>query len=454
MIPSSETTNNLAPPSPAAGEAVPIVDAALAPRGSGQIRNYRWVICALLFTAATINYVDRQVLGVLKTTVQKDLGFNEVDYGNVVTAFQAAYAIGMLTMGRLMDRVGTRRGFAFSVGLWSVAAAAHALVASVTGLSAARFALGVGEAGMFPASIKTIAEWFPRKERAFATGLFNSGTNIGAIVCPLVVPWITVTWGWRAAFAITGSIGALWILAWLALYTPLAQNKRVTPEERVHIQSEPLQDVGKIGWFRLVPHRQTWAFAIGKFMTDPFWWLYLFWVPDFLNRKHGLNILQVGPPLITIYLLSDVGSIAGGWLSSMLMRRGWTANKARKTTMLICALGVMPVFLATRTDSLWVAVLLLGLATAAHQGFSANLFTLTTDMFPAQAVGSAVGLGGMAGAIGGMLIAQIAGRVLQLTGSYSTLFIMAASAYILALAIIHTLVPRLEPARLTQEAKA
>ncbi|XXV31333.1 MFS transporter [Sorangium sp. So ce1389] len=424
-----------------------------APQGAqlaAGIGRYRWVICALLFTAATINYVDRQVLGVLKTTLQKELGYNDIDYGNIVTSFQAAYAIGMLTMGRLMDRIGTRRGFSFAVGFWSLAAAAHALVGSAGGLSAARFALGIGEAGMFPGALKTIAEWFPKKERALATGLFNSGTNIGAIVCPLVVPWIAVTWGWRAAFALTGAIGALWIIAWMILYRPLAENPRVTPAERAYITSEPSPPPGKIGWLTLIPHRQTWAFAIGKFMTDPFWWLYLFWVPDFLNRKHGLNLLQIGPPLVTIYLLSDVGSIAGGWFSSMLMRRGWTANAARKTAMLVCALGVAPVFLATRTDSLWVAVLLLGLATAAHQGFSANLFTLTTDMFPSQAVGSAVGFGGMAGAIGGMLIAQIAGRVLQLTGSYSTLFIMAASAYILALAIIHGLVPRLEAARLKQ----
>jgi ACS family hexuronate transporter-like MFS transporter len=408
MVMNTEPTTAIAD---APAEVPRVADAGDASLSAG-IGRYRWVICALLFTAATINYVDRQVLGVLKTTLQKELGYNDIDYGNIVTSFQAAYAIGMLTMGRLMDRIGTRRGFSFAVGFWSLAAAAHALVGSAGGLSAARFALGIGEAGMFPGALKTIAEWFPKKERALATGLFNSGTNIGAIVCPLVVPWIAVSWGWRA--------------------------------------TEPSPAPGKVGWLSLIPHRQTWAFAIGKFMTDPFWWLYLFWVPDFLNRKHGLNLLQIGPPLVTIYLLSDVGSIAGGWFSSMLMRRGWTANAARKTAMLACALGVAPVFLATRTDSLWVAVLLLGLATAAHQGFSANLFTLTTDMFPSQAVGSAVGFGGMAGAIGGMLIAQIAGRVLQLTGSYSTLFIMAASAYVLALAIIHALVPRLEPARLKQ----
>ncbi|WP_437682364.1 MFS transporter [Sorangium sp. So ce131] len=431
-------------------EAAPSAGATAPPGALARVGRYRWLICALLFTAATINYVDRQVLGVLKTTLQKELGYNDIDYGNIVTSFQAAYALGMLTMGRLMDKIGTRRGFSFAVGFWSVAAAAHALVGSAGGLSAARFALGIGEAGMFPGAIKTIAEWFPKKERALATGLFNSGTNIGAIVCPLVVPFIAVNWGWRAAFAITGAIGALWIIAWMILYRPLAEHPRVSPAERAYIESEKSPPPGKIGWLTLVPHRQTWAFAIGKFMTDPFWWLYLFWVPDFLNRKHGLNLLQIGPPLVTIYLLSDVGSIAGGWFSSTLMRRGWTANAARKTAMLVCALGVAPVFLATRTDSLWVAVLLLGLATAAHQGFSANLFTLTTDMFPSQAVGSAVGLGGMAGAIGGMLIAQIAGRVLQFTGSYSTLFIMAASAYLLALGIIHALVPRLEAARLKQ----
>jgi ACS family hexuronate transporter-like MFS transporter len=412
------------------------------------IGRYRWVICALLFTAATVNYIDRQVLGVLKTTLQAEIGYNDVDYGNIVTAFQASYALGMVMVGRLLDRIGTRRGFTLAVGVWSIAAAAHALASSALGFSVARFALGLGESGFFPGAVKTVAEWFPKKERALATGLFNSGTNIGAIVCPLVVPWIAVTWGWRVAFLVTGALGGVWLVAWLKFYAPLAQHPRVTPEERAYIQSEPSQQTEKIAWVALLPHRQTWAFAVGKFLTDPFWWLYLFWVPDFLHRNHGLNLKQIGAPLVAIYLLSDAGSIAGGWMSSTLIRRGWTANAARKSAMLVCALGVTPIYLATQTHSLWTAVLLIGLATASHQGFSANLFTLTTDMFPAQAVGSAVGIGGMAGGIGGMFIAQLAGRLLQVTNSYAILFICAGSAYLLALSIIHLLAPRLEPVRL------
>ncbi|UQA59874.1 MFS transporter [Polyangium aurulentum] len=437
---------------PVAGVEGRPMDATGAPAVGARIGRYRWVIVALLFTAATINYVDRQILGVLKGTLQKELGFNEIDYGNIVTAFQAFYALGMVTMGRLMDRVGTKRGFSIAFSLWSLAAVAHAAVGGVFGLAGARAALGLGEAGMFPGSLKAISEWFPKKERSFATGVFNSGTNIGAIVCPLVVPWILSVWGdnvgWRAAFALTGGVGALWIIAWLWLFTPLATNERVTAEERAYIQAESPPPGPKVSLLRLIPHRQTWAFAAGKFMIDPFWWLYLFWVPDFLKRNHGVNVLQVGPPLVAIYLISDVGSIAGGWFSSNLMRRGWTANAARKTTMLICAICVSPILFATQTHSLWVAVLLIGLATAAHQGFSANLYTITTDMFPQQAVGSVVGFGGMAGAIGGMFIAQIAGRVLEYTKSYKSLFIMAASAYLLAVLTIHLLAPRLEPARL------
>jgi ACS family hexuronate transporter-like MFS transporter len=384
---------------------------------------------------------------VLKPVLARDLGFTEVDYGNIVTAFQAAYAIGMLVMGRLMDRLGTRRGFSIAVLFWSLAAAAHALAATVTGFSVARFALGIGEAGMFPGALKTIAEWFPKRERALATGIFNSGTNIGAIVCPLVVPWLAFRFGWRAAFLATGSLGGLWFIVWLAVYVPLAQNRRVSAAERGYIEQGREKPGPRIAWLSLLPHRQTWAFALAKFLTDPFWWLYLFWIPDFLHKKHGLNLLQLGAPLVVIYLLSDVGSVAGGWLSSRLLARGLSLNRARKTALLICALAVTPILFASRVDSLWQAVALIGLATAAHQGFSANLFTLSTDLFPAPAVGSAVGIGGMAGALGGMLIAQAAGHILALTGSYTSLFACAAGAYLLALGLLHLLVPRLEPAR-------
>jgi ACS family hexuronate transporter-like MFS transporter len=410
-----------------------------------RVGHYRWLVCALLFTAATVNYVDRQVIGVLKPVLQQNLGYTEVDYGNIVTAFQAAYAIGMLTMGRLMDRLGTRRGFSIAVCLWSIAAAAHALASTVLGFSIARFALGFGEAGMFPASLKTVAEWFPKQERALATGIFNSGTNIGAIVCPLVVPWLASRWGWQAAFLVTGAMGGLWLVLWLVVYVPLAQNQRVSAAERAYIEEGSAPPGAPVPWRALLPHRQTWAYALAKFLTDPFWWLYLFWIPDFLHKRHGLNLLQVGLPLVVIYLLSDVGSIAGGWLSSWLMARGLSVNRARKTALLLCALAVTPILFASRVEGLWQAVLLIGLATAAHQGFSANLFTLSTDLFPARAVGSAVGIGGLAGAVGGMLIAQAAGHILSLTGSYTLLFVCAAFAYLSALALIHVLSPTLTP---------
>ena len=408
---------------------------------------YRWVVCALLFSAATVNYVDRQVIGVLKPVLEHDLGYTEIDYGNIVTAFQGAYAIGMLVMGRLMDRLGTRRGFSIAVLFWSLAAAAHALAMTVMGFSMARFALGIGEAGMFPGALKTIGEWFPKRERALATGIFNSGANIGAIICPLVVPWLAYHFGWRSAFLATGALGGIWVVVWLAVYVPLAENRHVKPSERAYIEQGLEAPGARMAWRALLQHRQTWAFAIAKFLTDPFWWLYLFWIPDFLHKRHGLNLLQLGAPLVVIYLLSDFGSVAGGWLSSRMIARGISVNRARKTTLLVCALCVTPILFASRVESLWQAVLLIGLATAAHQGFSANLFTLSTDLFPAPAVGSAVGIGGMAGALGGMLIAQVAGRILSLTGSYSALFACAAFAYLGALAVLQILAPRLEAAR-------
>ncbi len=415
-----------------------------------RVGRVRWTICLLLFAAATVNYIDRQVLGVLKGTLGKEIGWNEVDYGNVVTAFQAAYALGMLGMGRVMDFFGTKRGFSLAVVLWSVAASLHALAASVSGFAAARFALGLGEAGMFPGAIKTIAEWFPKRERAFATGLFNSGTNVGAIVCPLVVPLIVAHWGFRGAFVLTGAIGFVWVVLWLLFYAPPGSHPRLSATELEYIREGREPAAGKLPWRAVLPHRQTWAFALGKFLTDPFWWLYLFWIPDFLQKNHGLKLLEVGPPLVAIYLLSDTGSIAGGFLSSKLIQRGASVNRARKLSMLVCALCVVPIVFAAQTHSLWTAVALIGLATAAHQGFSANLFTLTSDMFPARAVGSVVGVGGMAGAIGGMLIAQAAGHVLEWTHSYYSLFLAAGAAYLLALGLIHLIVPRLETAQLQE----
>jgi ACS family hexuronate transporter-like MFS transporter len=417
---------------------------------SARIGHYRWVICALLFFATTINYIDRQVLGILATdqSFKNTIGWNEAQYGYVNTAFQGAYALGLLVVGRLMDRFGTRKGFSFAIVFWSVAAMCHALARSAFGFGTARFALGLGEAGNFPASIKTVAEWFPKKERALATGIFNSGSNIGAIVAPLVVPFIAVNYGWQWAFIITGTLGFVWLIFWQLTYRRPEEHPKLGASELAHIQSDPAEPTTKIPWARLLPHRQTWAFAIGKFLTDPIWWVYLFWLPKFLNTNYGLNITQIGLPLVVIYVTADVGSIGGGWLSSSLIKRGWTVNKARKLAMLICALAVVPIVFAARASNLWVAVGLVSLAAAAHQGWSANIFTMSSDMFPRRAVGSVVGIGGTAGAVGGMLIATAVGLILQYTGSYFAIFIMAGSAYLIALAVIQLLVPRLEPANL------
>jgi len=393
--------------------------------------------------------MDRQVLGVLKSTLQHDLGWNEIDYSNLVFAFQAAYAAGMVLVGRLVDRLGTRLGYSLAMAFWSVASMGHALGSSFTSFVIARSALGFGEAGVFPASIKTVAEWFPKKERALATGIFNAGTNAGAIVTPLVVPWITLHWGWRWAFVITGALGFVWLVFWIVLYRKPEEHSRVSKAELAYIRSDPPEPIRKIKWISLFPHRQTWAFVMGKFMIDPIWWFYLFWVPDFLQRRHGLALIKIGLPIMVIYLISDVGSVGGGWLSSWLIQRGKSLNAARKIAMLVCALCVVPIVFAYRTDNMWEAVLLIGLAAAGHQGFSANLFTLTSDIFPAQAVGSVVGIGGMAGAIGGMLIATIVGHVLQWSGSYMVPFFIAGSAYLVALATIQLLSPKLEPARIT-----
>jgi ACS family hexuronate transporter-like MFS transporter len=347
-----------------------------------------------------------------------------------------------------MDRFGTRKGFSFAITFWSVAAMCHAMARSAFGFGVARFALGLGEAGNFPASIKTVAEWFPKKERALATGIFNSGSNVGAIVAPLAVPFIAVNYGWQWAFIITGTLGFFWLIIWLKTYRRPEEHPRLTPAELAHIQSDPAEPTTRIPWARLLPHRQTWAFAVGKFLTDPIWWVYLFWLPKFLNTNYGLNITQIGLPLVVIYVTADVGSIGGGWLSSALIKRGWTVNKARKLAMLICALAVVPIMFAARASNLWVAVALVSLAAAAHQGWSANIFTMASDMFPRRAVGSVVGIGGMAGSIGGMLIATAVGLILQYTGSYLPIFIIAGSAYLVALAVIHALTPRLEPANL------
>jgi ACS family hexuronate transporter-like MFS transporter len=436
MDSSSEYAGTHAPPAPGSQP------------GRATLGKFRWVICAVLLLGVTKNYMDRQVIAVLKGTLQHDLRWNEIDYGNLVFTFQLAYALGLLFVGRLIDVVGTRAGYALAMVAWSVASMAHGMMSSLNGFLGARFALGFGEAGVFPASIKAIAEWFPKKERALATGIFNAGTNIGAILTPLIVPWITVHWGWRAAFFLVGGLGIVWLILWLAVYRIPEDHPRCSAAELQFIRSDPSESSAKIPWLRLIPHRQTWAFILGKFVTDPIWWFYLFWVPDFLQRQHGLALLQLGPPIVVIYVMADIGSVGGGWLSSFLIRHGKSINVSRKLAMLVCAVSVLPIISAPRLASTWSAVFVIGLAAAAHQGFSANIFTLTSDMFPAKAVASVVGLGGMAGAIGGMFIAKIVAHILQLTGSYAIPFAMASSAYLLALLIIHVLAPRLEPARI------
>lgn len=445
-----------------------------APSPDARPGHFRWLICALLFLAATINYIDRQVIGILKPTLVETFGWNdERIYASIVFSFQLAYALGFLFAGRIIDRLGVRRGFAVAIVLWSLAAMAHGaaefagslrlpvlnldartgfavvtLGGAAAGFALARFALGLGEAGNFPASIKAVAEWFPRPERALATGIFNSGTNVGALVTPLVVPWIASHWGWAWAFLLTGLLGFVWLALWLAVYRPPERHPTLSPRELAYIRSDPEEPTAHLPWRKLLGYRQTWAFAVGKFMTDPIWWLYLFWVPDFLHKTYQVEVTvsKMGPPLLTIYLIADVGSIGGGWISSHLLRRGWTPNGARKLAMLLCALCVLPVVFAASGVGQWPAVLIISLAAAAHQGWSANLFTLASDLLPRHAVGSVVGIGGMAGAVGGMFIALLVGAVLQATGSYLPIFVLAGSAYLVALLLVHGLSPHLTPA--------
>jgi ACS family hexuronate transporter-like MFS transporter len=410
-----------------------------------KIGRYRWTICALLFFATTISYIDRQVIGILGPLLQKDLHWDEQTFANVVSWLTIGYALGFLVAGRIMDRVGTRKGFAGAIVIWSLSAMAHALARGAASFSAARFALGVGESGNFPAAIKTVAEWFPTRERAFATGIFNAGSNVGAILTPIMVPWIALTWGWRAAFIVTGALGFIWLAAWLLIYRPPEQHPKIGAAELAHIQSDPTEPAFAVSWFQLLKYRQTWAFAIGKFMTDPIWWFYLYWLPKFLDARYGIKLAQVTAPLVAIYLLADVGSVYGGWLSGALIRRGRSVNAGRKLAMLIAAVIIIPTMFAPAATNMWVAVAIVGVAAAAHQWWSANIFTLTSDMFPRFAVGSVVGIGGFFGAVGGVLFQRATGWVLQHNGSnYTPVFLACGFAYVTALLIIHLLVPRLE----------
>ena len=408
----------------------------------------RWTVCALLFFATTINYVDRQVLSILAKTLETSIGWDSIQYGYITAAFQAAYAIGLLSAGRLIDRLGTRLGYAIAITLWSLAAMAHAAAASAFTFGVALALLGRGEAANFPACIKTVAEWFPKSERALATGIFNSGANIGAVVAPLVVPWLAAAYGWQSAFLATGAIGFVWLIFWLLIYSKPEEHRSISARELGYIQVDAPDKATSYPWLRLLPKRETWAFAFGKGLTDPVWWFFLFWFPKYLQETFGLTLQQIVLPTLVVYNICSIGSIGGGWLSSGLIKRGWTLNRARKTAMLICALAVVPVVYAPYCKSLWGVVGLVGLATAAHQGWSANLFTTVSDMFPRSAVGSVVGIGGTAGALASVGVQITTGYIVQLTHSYVPLFLIAGSAYLVALAIIQSLSPRLAVADL------
>ena len=432
---------------------------------SARIGNVRWTICAMLFAATTINYMDRQVIGLLKPVLQLPLaqggiGMSELHYGYIVDAFQVAYALGVLLAGYFVDKVGTRIGYMVIMGLWSLSAMGHALANTVFQFGIARFCLGAGESGNFPAAIKTVSEWFPQSERSLATGIFNSGANVGAIIAPVLIPFVCALYGWHAAFLVTGAFSMSWILMWFLIYRKPGDHPRLTKAEFDHINAdsiltssaEQLKAAGKSGqvpWIKLLAVRQTWAFALGKLLTDPIWWFYLFWLPGYFSQQYGLDLKHLGLPLIVVYNFTTIGSIGGGWLPAPFRKLGFSANKARLAAMLLCACCVVPVFFISYVHSVWPAVALLSLAAAAHQGWSANLFTTTSDMFPRSAVGSVTGIGAMAGSVGGVMMATFTGWVLEVTHqNYATLFGIAASAYLVAFLILISLAPGLRRAEL------
>ena len=424
------------------------------------VKNYRWTICALVFFATTVNYLDRQVISLLKSVLSADLHWDDGDYANIEIAFKLAYSIGMLGAGRIIDMLGTKKGYAAATGLWSLAAMAHGFANTTFGFVMARAALGVTEAGNFPAAIKATAEWFPKKERALATGIFNSGTNIGAIVAPLTVPFIAVAWGWKWAFIITGAIGFIWLVLWQLYYTTPGDSKKLTRQEFDYIHSdkedEAIENAGKdekVNWVKLLGYRQTWAFALGKFLTDPIWWFYLFWLPDFLQSEYHLGLLEIAIPVAVVYLISTIGSIGGGYLPMFFINRNMPAFKARKTAMFIFALCVLPVVFAQYAGevNMWLAVLVIGIAAAAHQAWSANIFTTVSDMFPKKAIGSVTGIGGMAGGMGGIVLSWAVQKNLfvhyreigQIEKAYFIMFLICGAAYLLAWLVLHMLAPRM-----------
>lgn len=422
------------------------------------IGKYRWTICGLIFFATTINYLDRAVISLLKSTFTTDLGWNDGDYANVEIAFKIAYAIGLLLAGRVIDKLGTKIGYALATTLWSAAAVAHAAASTVFGFGVARSFLGIFEAGNFPAAIKTVAEWFPKKERALATGIFNSGANIGAIVAPIAVPWIVVTLSWEWAFILTGALGFFWLILWFVYYEVPKKQKKLSQAEFEYIHSDkdetPVLEQVKPGvsWFKLLAFRQTWAFSIGKLLTDPIWWFYLFWLPDFLESEYGLKGTQVSLPVALVYTMSTVGSVFGGWLPMKFISNGMPTYRARKTSMLIYAFFVIPIIFAQLAGSvnMWLAVIVIGIAASAHQAWSANIFTTVSDMFPKRTTGSVTGIGGMFGALGGILLSAAVQKNLfvhyrsigKIEIAYYIMFAVCGGAYLLAWLLMHFLVPK------------
>ncbi|MFC5411242.1 MFS transporter [Larkinella bovis] len=421
------------------------------------IGRYRWTICALVFFATTINYLDRVVISLLKGDLEKDFNWTETDYANLVVVFQLAYALGMLGVGQLVDKLGTKIGYTISLTAWSIVGVLTAFAKTTLGFGIARAALGLSEAGNFPSAIKTIAEWFPKKERALATGIFNSGTNVGAILAPLTVPFIAEFWGWQWAFILTGATGFIWLVLWLTMYDTPANHKKVSPEELAYInsdqdeQTEDQTSTEKVSWFKLLTFRQTWAFVLGKMLTDPIWWFYLFWLPAFLKAEYGLTGMDAAFPVAIVYTIASAGSIFGGWLPLNFIKKGMPVFRARKTAMLIYAICAVPVIFAQYLGSmgLWLAVLSIGLATSAHQAWSANIFTTVSDMFPKKAVGSVTGIGGMAGGLGGMAISSLAGKLFDhykalghIETGYYIMFLICGFGYLLAWLVMHLLVPK------------
>jgi len=409
--------------------------------------NYRWRILALLFFATTINYIDRQVIGILKPFIADDLGWSETDYGNIIAAFQWAYAIGLVLTGHFLDKYGTRIGYLWAIIVWSVAGMAHAVARGVASFAIARFTLGFGQSANFPAAVKSVAEWFPKKERAFAAGLFNSGSTVGAITAPIIVSGITLAMGWQWAFIITGALGFLWIIFWLAYYRVPEKHPNISKDELAYINQddEELQSGKSIKWIGLFKYKQTFAICSTRFISDWVWWFFLFWIPDFLSKTHGINIKEVVLPLIVIYAVSTVGGIAGGWISSTFIKRGTSIDFARKTTILMCALIILPVMLVSQTQSLWIAVGLIALAAAGHQGWASNIFTIVSDIYPKKAVGSMTGLSGFAGAIGGALSATFVGILLEATGNYFLIFLVASTVYMINWLILKLSIKEIQP---------